>query len=218
MLTITWAWERATGAGGKRARQVVVSEYRALVAKVEAFTSSAFARRSADMACRRGCDGCCHAWLTVSPVEAAEMEALLSSLEPTRRAAIAERGKLQLAREAAQESPARCAMLEADGSCAVYEARPLVCRTQGHALRYPSGFIPVQAIVAHGSGGDVTHCPLNFQAQPPQPADVLDAERVDQILAVVNHRFASQRGESPERRIGVSALAAGADVLERKSF
>ena len=195
-----------------------MSEYRALVAKVEAFTEAASARRAADMACRRGCDACCHAWLTVSAVEAAEIEALLSTLEPARRVALAARGHAQLAREAAAESPARCAMLEDDGSCAVYEARPLVCRTQGHALRYPGGLIPAHAVVARSAAGDVTHCPLNFQARPPQPADVLDAERVDQILAVVNHRFCGARGESPERRIGLSTLAAGADVLERNEF
>ena len=195
-----------------------MSEYRALVAKVEAFTTAAASRRSADMACRRGCDGCCHAWLTVSPVEAAEIEALIPKLDPAHRAALVARGKAELAREAGHESPARCAMLEADGSCAIYEARPLVCRTQGHALRYPSGLIPAQAVVARSTGGDVTHCPLNFRALPPQPEDVLDAERVDQILAVVNHRFAQARGESAEQRFALSTLAAEADVLEGKEF
>jgi hypothetical protein len=149
-------------------------------------------------------------------VEAAEIEALIPGLDSAHRAVLAVRGKAELAREAHRESPHRCAMLEADGSCAIYEARPLVCRTQGHALRYPNGLIPAQAVVAKSARGEVTHCLLNFQARPPQPEDVLDAERVDQILAVVNHRFSQARGESPERRFALSALAAEADVLERK--
>ena len=36
-------------------------------------------------------------------------------------------------------------MLELDGRCAVYAHRPLVCRTQGYALRYPAGFMPEAA-------------------------------------------------------------------------
>jgi hypothetical protein len=190
------------------------AEYKALVAKVETFTDAAFARRRADMACRRGCESCCHAWLTVSSVEAAQVEAALAQLTPAARSAVAARGRSQLAREAAGEGEARCAMLEADGACAVYEGRPLVCRTQGHALRYPSGLIPADAITARGARGDITHCPLNYTNAAPRPEDILDAERVDQILALVNHRHALAQGKEPQTRIALSALAAEADVLE----
>jgi Fe-S-cluster containining protein len=192
-------------------------EYRALVAKVEGFTSAAFERRRADMACRSGCDACCHAWLTVSPVETHQVREAIGALPAATRVELAARGRLELAREAAGES-ARCAMLAADGRCDVYEARPLVCRTQGHALRYPSGFVPVEAVRAKSAAGEVTHCPLNFVARAPEPADVLDAERVDQILALVNHRFAHARGLDGAQRTSLSELAAEADVLERSAL
>jgi hypothetical protein len=189
-------------------------EYRALVAKVEGFTAAAFERRKADMACRSGCDGCCHAWLTVSPVEADVVREAVSLLGPEARAELAARGRREQAREEAGQAP-RCAMLAADGRCDIYAARPLVCRTQGHALRYPSGFVPVEAVRLRGASGEVTHCPLNFAGRPPEPADVLDAERVDQILALVNHRHALARGIDAGRRTALSTLAAEADVLER---
>src|SRR4051794_27322245 len=121
-------------------------ELDALVAKVEAFTRPAFERARDQMACRRGCDSCCLVWLTVDQVEAEQLRAALSAMPADARAQVRARGVRELAREAAQESGPRCAMLEEDGGCAVYSARPLVCRTQGHALRYPPGFIPVSAV------------------------------------------------------------------------
>jgi Fe-S-cluster containining protein len=189
-------------------------EYRALVAKVEGFTAAAFERRRADMACKSGCDGCCHVWLTVSAVEADVVREGIAALSTAARAELAARGRRELDREEAGEAP-RCAMLADDGRCDIYAARPLVCRTQGHALRYPSGFVPVEAVRIRAASGEVTHCPLNFTGRPPEPADVLDAERVDQILALVNHRYALARGVAAEQRAALSRLAAEADVLER---
>ncbi len=186
-------------------------EYRALVEKVDAFTRAAVERRRVDMACQAGCCRCCEVWLSVSAVEAAQLGAGLASLPAEARARIAQRGAREQAREAAGASDARCAMLEDDGRCAVYESRPLVCRTQGHALRYPAGFVPDAAVRARATTGDITYCPLNFTNAPPAAQDVLDAERVDQLLAVVGQRFTQARGQAPEARVAISALAAHAD-------
>jgi Fe-S-cluster containining protein len=186
------------------------SEHDALVAKVEAFTAAAFERARDQMACRRGCDGCCFAWLTVDQVEADRIRAALAELPADLREEVRTRGSLQQEREAARASEPRCAMLQDDGSCAVYIARPLVCRTQGYALRYPEGFIPAAAVRMRVNTGEVTHCPLNFTQREPALAEVIDAERVDQILAVVNQRHSLARGLDPMQRHSLSALAAEA--------
>jgi uncharacterized protein len=193
-------------------------EYRALVEKVESFTGPTYERRRADMQCHRGCDGCCHAWLTVSPVEAAPLQRALSALPRALRSAIAARGRRELEREAQGETPARCALLDEHGACEVYEDRPLVCRTQGHALRYPAGFIPVEAVRARVSTGELAYCPLNYTDAPPRAPDVLDAERVDALLAVVNLRYARAHDLAPEQRQPISALAAEADMLGCESL
>ena len=72
----------------------------------------------------------------------------------------------------------------------------------------PCRLIPPSALRARAGGADVTWCPLNYQAAPPGAQDVLDAERVDQILALVNHRYAAERGIAPLERVALSALAA----------
>lgn len=186
-------------------------EYRALVDKVGVFTADALERRRADMACRSGCDGCCHVWLSVSPVEGDAMRAGLAALSPAARADVVERGARERLREDAHEPAPRCAMLSPDGSCVIYGDRPLVCRTQGYALRYPAGFIPQAAVHSRSTAGEVTYCPLNFTAAAPDAPDVLDAERVDQLLALVNHRFAHARGLGSLIRHSVSDVAAHAD-------
>jgi hypothetical protein len=191
----------------------VGNEYRALIDKVSAFTHSAFERRRDDMACRSGCDACCQTWLSVCAVEANEIRAALAALEPAARARATERGLRERRRQqdANPSQSARCAMLEADGSCAIYAARPLVCRTQGHALLYPPGFVPEAAVRTRVPAGDVTHCPLNFTREAPRGQDVLEAERVDQLLGLVNHRFALARGLDPNARFTLSDLAALGD-------
>jgi Fe-S-cluster containining protein len=191
----------------------MTSEYRALVAKVATFTDATSARRKADITCSAGCSSCCHAWLTVSSVEAHELSLALAQLPAGERAAVHRRGERELGREAKGEAPPRCAMLADDGRCAVYAARPLVCRTQGHALRYPSGVIPVATVTRKTTNGDVTWCPLNYHARAPSAEDVLDAERVDQILAVVARRHDIAHGAPPQARHALSALAAERDVL-----
>jgi hypothetical protein len=72
------------------------------------------------LVCRRGCDSCCTDDLTVFEVEAArirdEFGALLEGGTP--------------------RAPGACAMLDDEGGCRIYGARPYVCRTQGLLLRW----------------------------------------------------------------------------------
>jgi uncharacterized protein len=190
-------------------------EYRALVDKVGAFTEAAFERRRDDMACRSGCDGCCQVWLSVSQVEGDAIRVGLAALSPELRADVVKRGEREREREAESAPSPRCAMLAPDGSCAIYGSRPLVCRTQGFALRYPAGFIPLAAVRVRTSTGEVTHCPLNFTRAAPLAGAVLDAERVDELLAVVNVRFAGAHDLETLTRHSLSDVAARANEPAR---
>lgn len=176
-----------------------LKEYLALVAKVESAASGVSARRAADITCHAGCEACCHAELTVSVVEAETVRRGLLALSDIERDIVRARGKQMPSGEP------RCVMLGDGGKCAIYDARPLVCRTQGHALRYPDGVIPASALFSRTEdGGGVTWCPLNYTERLPESHDVLDAERINQILAVVNRRATS----SPEKRTSLRELAA----------
>ena len=60
-------------------------------------------------------------------------------------------------------------------------------------------------MLARGRGGRdaLTWCPLNFRDEPPRAEDVLDAERVDAMLALSNR----EAGGDPERRTSLDSLA-----------
>lgn len=180
-----------------------LAEYRALRDKIDAFADGVGARRAADLSCRAGCAACCHvpAQLAVSAVESASIARHLADLPAAERDALRHRAAVvqDTARDTVQDArpatePPPCVMLRGDDTCAIYAARPLVCRTQGLPLRYPEDTIPIAAIMARlpAARGALTWCPLNFTAQPPGAADALDAERADALLALVNQRYVNE--------------------------
>lgn len=166
-------------------------EYLALRRRVDLFVQDATESAGAALRCEPGCAGCCVPGLTVSPVEAAAMRA-------------GEGGADLPSPSTAGDG---CGWLDREGRCRVYALRPLVCRTQGLGLAYPSGTVPAASLVRRSAGGlDVTHCPLNFEAAPPSPAATLDAGRIDQLLAVVNHRYCLRVGLDPLARVPLADL------------
>ncbi len=169
--------------------------YVPLVQQVDALTADIGRRRAVDLSCRRGCSACCHVQLTVTPLEARRVGEELARLEAGVRERIRERGRALAALERVPEGSA-CVMLQDDGACAIYAARPLVCRTQGHALRYPEGSLQELAVFATAPGSEITWCPLNYIERPPKSEDVIEAQRVDE-------------------RLGLACLAEGQDPLKR---
>jgi Fe-S-cluster containining protein len=181
------------------------SAYRALVSRVDALTEQILQRRAGDLACGRGCTACCRVQLTLSPVEAAVVRAALAGLSRSTRERIRARaGALAGAEQPERHAP--CVMLEEDGGCAIYASRPLVCRTQGHALRYPTGTLPDESIFALSDGGEITWCPLNYGGDPPRSEDVLEAERIDELLARLD-QMATRSAEAALERISLLDLA-----------
>ena len=177
-----------------------LSEYRALVQKVNGSTAAIEARRARDLSCRRGCSECCHVSLDLLPVETALVTEHLASLDPDLRQVIRDRAE--------GGDPEACVMLDEHGACAIYDARPLVCRTQGHALAYPVGLVPAAAVRARNNA-DIAWCPLNYQRAAPEPGDVLSAELLERLLFVVNRRFVTEAAVEPELRTSLRVLARG---------
>ena len=135
--------------------------YRQLAAKVDAFFVRVQERYAADMQCRAGCHDCCHQRLSVTPVEADAIRAELTALAPDLRARIKDRA----------EHGQDCAALEADGRCAIYAARPIVCRSHGAPIRL---------------GDRVEKCFKNFTARTPDPDCILDQQTLSTLLYAIN--------------------------------
>ncbi|MEZ4451735.1 MAG: YkgJ family cysteine cluster protein [Nannocystaceae bacterium] len=186
-------------AEGPEAREELRGVLVALRRRVDDHFAAAVARTPSAFACREGCDRCCHQRFGVFEVEAAVLREALAELEvrdPELRA--------RVRRQA--DDPAhgrRCALL-VDGRCAVYEARPTICRSHG---------LPILAeepaeVGAQGSRGRVDHCPLNFtDGSTPPAASVLRLAAVNQPLAVLATLW--QRAEGAGAGVGTSAESGG---------
>lgn len=166
----------------------MANEYDDLRARVDVIADEIASRRRGDLACGRGCTLCCHVQLQVTPVEARSVQLALAALDDEARERIRRRGLALLEAPGPPPADAPCAMLEQDGSCAIYEDRPIACRMAGHALLYPRRRVAEDAVRATMANGAVTWCELNYLEQKPRSEDVIQAGHVESSLAKVDAR------------------------------
>jgi hypothetical protein len=176
----------------------VFAEYDALVAKVDAAVAAIVDRAQDALACAAGCASCCVDGLSVVAVEAAAL------------ARYADDHDVDV--DAGRDG--HCVFLRADGRCAVYAARPLLCRTHGLPLR---GGVDVDDAPAAPAASralhvlnDVSVCALNFTNRAPAPSEVLDAGALQKLLVVVDARYRARVGLPPgAERVALRALLDG---------
>ncbi len=178
----------------------LLAEYDAVVAKVEAAVSSSSHAAGDQLACRAGCDSCCVAGLRVLPVEAAALQRFVAAQQSV--------GGLEFT----PKGQGFCGFLDAAGRCAVYAARPLLCRTHGLPLKMAGSRA---ARAERGSlrvvDDDVTVCGLNFTGRAPAPGEILDATAILKLLVVVDRRYRERVGLPDDAsRVSLSALLTGA--------
>ena len=159
--------------------RAVTGRYRDLCAKVDAFFERALAANRAEMRCGPGCSDCCRTEPSVTGVEAA---AIREAVPAEVRAAL-------LARP---PQPGRCVALEEDGRCAIYAARPLICRSHGLPIRM---------------GGLISSCELNFRKRGPaaaDPASILDQQTLSLMLLAVDREHGGTSGERIDLRAAMA--------------
>jgi len=151
---------------------------------VDRFSAAAKDRFPDHVTCGRGCDACC-THIGILPVEAFALAAAVAALPDREAEEIRSRAwRMRLG--------GGCPMLD-DSSCLLYDARPVICRTQGLPL-----------LLEGKEGPQVDFCPLNFQGLESFPGDVvLNLETLNQTLASINLLFLKELGEAaadfPER-------------------
>lgn len=161
------------------------ANYRALLAKVDAKHAEISGRVGERMRCGRGCHGCCAPGLSVSSVERAHLAAHVAA-SPGLKA------ELEALDAEDPHAGARCSFLRANGDCAVYEARPIICRSHGLPLevREPKA----------APRRDV--CPLNFAGEDLTALagdDVLNLQLLDTLLALIDGKHREASGAKAER-------------------
>lgn len=176
-----------------------MSRYAELVAKVDAFFTRVEARHGSDMQCQTGCSDCCHTRLSVTGVEADAIRAELAAWPAERRA--------RLAAAAATAPTDRCAALDASGRCAIYAARPLVCRSHGVPVRLTVRSLPV----IEACFRNFTHTTPEVEPGGLRPTGGIDADCVlDQATLSATLLAVDRDAGHDGARVDLAALLAGA--------
>lgn len=163
-----------------------LSDYRRLVARLDAHAERVTAAWSGSLRCREGCSDCCQRDLSVFAVEAANIRLWLAGHG--------------LAPGGSEDG---CALLDEAGACRIYPVRPVICRTHG---------LPLAISTDDGVSGDV--CPLNFDggrglAELPSE-DFLSVQTMDTVLAAIDLAFTEAAGLPPGERTTLASLARAA--------
>jgi Fe-S-cluster containining protein len=168
----------------------VSNSYRQLIEQVDELTAKLSVHYASHLVCRAGCSGCCHHHLSVFAVEAEAVREAIVALPNQIRGVIEQQAREVIKREAACE-PVACPLL-VENRCSIYEARPLICRTQGLPL----------LLEAEDGAQEVDFCPLNFTT--PEAIDVLDENHLVPLddlnlkLAIINLQHCRQNGIADE--------------------
>jgi Fe-S-cluster containining protein len=164
----------------------------ALAARVDAFFARVQARHTDAMQCRRGCAMCCQRDLRLLPVEWRRVAAAVLALPEADRDVV--RAVLYRQQEftndpaspfgASEAAADRCALLAPDGSCRVFEARPLICRSHGLPIRLD---------------GRRTTCALNFAGRldAVPETDVLDQAQLSVLAGLIDRLTPASDSEPP---------------------
>lgn len=146
--------------------------------------------------CRRGCNACCSHLFEITPLEAAYIARHVRTLPADEQRRLRERAAAyRIAREKLLDARARelkaqhiegklpvvglrlpCPALGDDGSCTIYDARPLTCRKFGMPLYDPR------------RPGLLGACELNFKN-----GDALDAEGIVAHQTRIHNRWESMK-------------------------
>jgi Fe-S-cluster containining protein len=167
----------------------VNQSYQQFIEEVDRLASRLSARYARHLVCRAGCSGCCHHHLSVFSVEAAAVSDAVKALPDETRRRVAEQA-CQVEEAERRGTDIACPLL-VDERCAIYESRPLICRTQGLPLMYEA---------ADGEQ-EVDFCPLNFTA--PNAVDDLDEAQLVPLdalnlkLALINLQYCHENGIEP---------------------
>jgi Fe-S-cluster containining protein len=181
---------------------------------IDAALSSAAERAGAHLACRPGCHQCCVGVFAITPLDSATLRTALASAPPDvagriRTRAIASRERLlalgfpgdeqtgvlftephheKAFEDYANDEP--CPVLDpATGTCDLYAARPVQCRTFGPPVRDEDGHLTV--------------CELCFTNAPPE--EVARAE-MDQSWRPLEDELVTQ-AESDPANVGPTLIA-----------
>lgn len=143
------------------------------------FFDKVYSKYNSSMKCAEGCSKCCFTDISIFEVEATRIKNWFDSLSDDQKMSLKTLWRTPVPEGA-------CCFLYKD-RCSIYEARPIICRTQGAPL-----FIQSENVL--------DYCPLNFEDADPAKEDWLNLERLNTLLSFA----AKTAGE--EKRVSLKKI------------
>lgn len=191
------------------------SEYEQLLDRVDVLSEPLFERYASHLKCRRGCYFCC-ANIAVLPVEHHHIRRWLAEqgrgpgagaegpegddAAPPRERPSRDRTGSGILPAATGEREGSCPLLDGDGGCSVYAARPVICRVHGLPLAYPVYEYDQSGALKREDERMDLWCDLNFSTLSESSAvSLFDRQgRIDMVtlnreLEAINRRFLASR-------------------------
>lgn len=160
-------------------------------------------KHSSRMDCQKGCSRCCETRFSVFAGEAELIREFVGGLPPEERNRLFEVWGQNI-----HKNNKNCSFLSG-GRCTIYEARPIICRTQGAPLCLENERARTKTVTA---------CELNFTdaaGLPRDPSDWFQLNRLTELQSIAEREFRKNGGpsaaiasiEDSEGRIELTALA-----------
>jgi Fe-S-cluster containining protein len=135
-----------------------------LIQIVDAAFAEAARRSGAWLLCRPGCAQCCLGEFAITLLDAERLRRGLAELEtrdPGRAARVRQRARAPMA----DDDP--CPVLDPEtGTCDLYAARPITCRTFGPPVRCESGDLGVcELCFAGATDAEIAACAVEFDPE-----------------------------------------------------
>ena len=155
--------------------------YKELLTAIDLHFKKVMQLQKDEMCCTKGCTSCCTSDLTVCSIEAHYMKKAIQNKTFT-------------------ESKDDCMFL-IDNECAIYEHRPIVCRTQGLPLLYEKyeddEVNSINEVNEENKEKELSVCEKNFHNSI-QSESILDMEKINTALIIINKMFETEQNPSSD--------------------
>ena len=152
-----------------------------LIQIVDAALAEAARRSGPWLLCRPGCSQCCLGEFAITQLDAVRLRRGLAELEaqePERAARVRQRAQEIVDRDTPMADDDPCPALDSEtGTCDLYAARPITCRTFGPPVRCESGGLGVCELCFEGATeSEIAACEVDFDSQALEPTLLQELE------------------------------------------
>lgn len=149
-------------------------------------------KHQGNMQCKSGCAQCCHVELSIFESEAALVIQWVQQLGEESKKQLLE--ALHSPEQTTEFQKKKACVFLRNNQCTIYEARPIICRTQGAVLQFK------KEVEKNKTEVHVDVCPLNFKETNslPDAKEWLDLDRLMALQSVAENFYQKNKKDKED--------------------